>query len=136
MGAFVVQVGEDSPADIAGIRRGDIITQIGETPLDNDHSFIYALFNYSAGETINLQVSREIEGNELSENPLLDITIFNYDVQLENGRYEFPLQWIADSELRGKVADIHVNHPTHVCKAMRKKVYKKGGKNKTWRQSP
>lgn len=57
-GAYVVQVGENSPAARAGLRRGDIITRIGETPLDNDHSFINALFDHSPGETITVQVAR------------------------------------------------------------------------------
>ena len=58
-GAFVSEVSRNSPASTAGIQPGDIITQIGDVPLDADHSFINALFSYSPGEEITLQIMRE-----------------------------------------------------------------------------
>ena len=63
-GAFVSEVSRNSPASTAGIQPGDIITQIGDVPLDADHSFINALFSYSPGEEITLQIMR---GQELIE---------------------------------------------------------------------
>ncbi len=58
-GVYVVRVAPDSPAARAGIRRGDIIFQIGETQLDEKHPFINALFNHKPGETIPLKIVRD-----------------------------------------------------------------------------
>ena len=57
-GAYVTEVVADSPAAQAGVRPEDIITQIGETPLDAGHSFVNALFAYQPGQTIPLKVVR------------------------------------------------------------------------------
>jgi 2-alkenal reductase len=60
-GAFVSEVQQDSPALHAGIQPGDIITQIGDVPLDADHSFINALFTYAPGEEVRLKILRGLE---------------------------------------------------------------------------
>jgi S1-C subfamily serine protease len=63
-GAYVARVASDSPATEAGLEEGDIITRIGEVPLDETHSLINALFNYEPGDEITLTVyrgSRSIE---------------------------------------------------------------------------
>lgn len=57
-GAYVAEVVAGSPADRAGLRPGDIITQIGEVAIDAQHSYINALFNYSPGERVRLKVMR------------------------------------------------------------------------------
>jgi serine protease Do len=57
-GAYVTQVDAGSPADVAGIRRGDIITQIGEQVLDDTHPYINALYAQSPGATVTLEVVR------------------------------------------------------------------------------
>jgi serine protease Do len=58
-GVYVTQVTSGSPADKAGMQRGDIITKIGEVTLDETHSYINTLFLYKAGETITLEVVRD-----------------------------------------------------------------------------
>ncbi len=57
-GVYVVQVAPGSPADRAGLQHGDIITQIGDTPLDDKHPFINTLFEHKPGEVVNLKVVR------------------------------------------------------------------------------
>ena len=47
-----------SPAEEAGLRDGDIITQMGNQILDDEHPFINVLYAYSPGEIANLQVMR------------------------------------------------------------------------------
>ena len=57
-GVYVVDVASGSPADKAGLQRGDIIVQIGKTPLDEKHPFINTLFAHKPGETVALKVVR------------------------------------------------------------------------------
>ena len=58
-GVYVVQVAANSPAAKAGLQHGDIITQIGNTPIDDQHPFINSLFGHKPGETVTLKVVRE-----------------------------------------------------------------------------
>ena len=48
-------------ADAAGIQAGDILTKIGDTPLGESTSFVNALFRYSPGETIPIEIVRDQE---------------------------------------------------------------------------
>lgn len=57
-GAYVMDVANGSPADKAGLQRGDIITAIGEQGIDEKHSFINTLFNYRPDDTVTLKVYR------------------------------------------------------------------------------
>lgn len=57
-GAFVSEIGSDSPAARGGVLQGDIITRIGDIDLGENHSFINALFSYEPGETIPLEIMR------------------------------------------------------------------------------
>jgi 2-alkenal reductase len=57
-GAYISNIEPDSPAAIAGLQAGDIITQIGNQPLDDEHPFINVLYNFSAGETTTLELIR------------------------------------------------------------------------------
>ncbi len=63
-GVFVGQIDPGSPAEDAGLRRGDIIFKIGSITLDNDHPYINALYSYAPGEVIPLGVQR---GNQSLE---------------------------------------------------------------------
>jgi 2-alkenal reductase len=49
-GALVVRVTEGSPAEAAGIRRGDVILRMGESELSEDLPFINALAKLAPGE--------------------------------------------------------------------------------------
>ncbi|MGH2521224.1 MAG: S1C family serine protease [Anaerolineales bacterium] len=57
-GVYVQSVGAGTPAALAGLREGDIITHIGDTPLDGDHPFTNTLWKHSVGEQVTLQVAR------------------------------------------------------------------------------
>ncbi len=58
-GAYVTQVAANSPAAQAGLRRGDIILQIGEHPIDATHSYLNALFAYRPGDRVTVKIWRE-----------------------------------------------------------------------------
>jgi 2-alkenal reductase len=60
-GVFITSVSPDSPADRAGIRRGDIIIQLGDTQLDEEHSYINTLFSYSPGQVLDLTLLRDFQ---------------------------------------------------------------------------
>lgn len=57
-GVFVTEVIPNSPAEQNGLRRGDIITSIGEVKLDKDHNYYNVLFSFSPGEMIIMEVVR------------------------------------------------------------------------------
>jgi 2-alkenal reductase len=57
-GVYVRSVGEGSPAALAGIRAGDIITQMDSTPLDGEHPFINTLLRYSPGQEVQVTLVR------------------------------------------------------------------------------
>ncbi len=57
-GVYVSQVQPSSPAEKAGLQEGDIITQIGEVNLDGEHPYANALYRYSPGDTVALQIWR------------------------------------------------------------------------------
>ena len=41
------------------MQEGDIITRIEDVPIDESHSFINALFAYTPGQEITLEIVRE-----------------------------------------------------------------------------
>ena len=51
MGAMVAEVTKDGAAEKAGIQAGDIITKVGETPVESYNDLKSAVRNYSAGDT-------------------------------------------------------------------------------------
>lgn len=57
-GVYVRSVDNGSPAAQAGIEVGDLITQIGGTPLDENHPFINTLLQYSVGQEVPVMVVR------------------------------------------------------------------------------
>jgi len=57
-GTYVSDVVSNSPASKAGLKSGDIITQIGDVTLDESHTYINTLFLYQAGDQVDLVVMR------------------------------------------------------------------------------
>jgi serine protease Do len=57
-GAYVTRLDRSSPASQNGIQRGDIITKIGEIQLDEKTSYYNALFTYSSGQTVPIEIFR------------------------------------------------------------------------------
>jgi serine protease Do len=60
-GVYVTEVISGSPANEAGIQLGDIITRIGEVTLDENHSYINALFQFEAGDRVKVEVARGVQ---------------------------------------------------------------------------
>lgn len=64
-GVYITAVEPGSPADQADLQPGDIIVQIGETQLDETHSYINALFQYQPGDQVPLKLVRNGEAMEI-----------------------------------------------------------------------
>jgi putative serine protease PepD len=63
---YITSVSPGSPAQAAGLQEGDIITALGEVTLDEDHSFINALWQHAAGDAVTLAVVRGSQTLQLS----------------------------------------------------------------------
>lgn len=57
-GSYVTNVKENGPASAAGLQVNDIITKIGDTAIDETHSYINTLFLYKPGDQVTLEVVR------------------------------------------------------------------------------
>jgi serine protease Do len=57
-GIYVTQVDANGPAAQAGLQVNDIITKIGDTALDETHSYINALFLYKPGDNVTVDFVR------------------------------------------------------------------------------
>ena len=57
-GSYVTNVKANSPASTAGLQVNDIITKIGDTAIDETHSYINTLFLYKPGDQVTLDVVR------------------------------------------------------------------------------
>jgi 2-alkenal reductase len=57
-GAYVVRIGNNSPASRAGITTGDIILRIGNISLDEKTQFVNALFSYKPGDMVEVEFLR------------------------------------------------------------------------------
>ena len=60
-GVVVIEIQADSPAEKAGIKVGDIITQIGQKEVNNMSDLKRSLYDYSEGESVELQIVRNTE---------------------------------------------------------------------------
>ncbi len=58
-GTYVLRTEMDSPAMFAGIRTGDIIVRLGDTPITNYSDYVTALQNYHVGDKITTAVMRK-----------------------------------------------------------------------------
>jgi serine protease Do len=57
-GAYVTDVGANSPASKAGLRQGDIITSVGGTSLDATHDYINVLYTFKPGDQVEIVYNR------------------------------------------------------------------------------
>lgn len=57
-GSYVTELIPASPAALAGIRVGDIITQIGDKEINQNNSFVNALFANQPGQEVNIRLMR------------------------------------------------------------------------------
>ena len=58
LGAYVAAVEKGSCAEKAGLQAGDIITRVGDTPVESYNDLKQAMKAYSAGDTAELEVYR------------------------------------------------------------------------------
>ena len=58
-GAYVTRLDRSGPAAQAGISTGDIITRIGDKQIDEKNSYYNALFTYSPGQSVPIEILRE-----------------------------------------------------------------------------
>jgi 2-alkenal reductase len=65
-GVYVTRVAAGSPASKAGLQQGDIITKVGDTGIDQTHSYLNTLFTYKPGDTVTLSVVRNGQTMEIS----------------------------------------------------------------------
>lgn len=58
-GIYVQSIATGSPADTAGLQRGDIIVSINDTSIDAAHQYLNMLYTYKPGDTIKLGILRD-----------------------------------------------------------------------------
>lgn len=57
-GAYITKVAAGSPASQAGLRRGDIITRLGEVEIDQSHPYLNTLFTFAPGQSVAIEFIR------------------------------------------------------------------------------
>jgi serine protease Do len=57
-GAYITQLDNGGPAAQAGLKKGDIITGIGKTQIDQNTSYYNALFDYAPNQEVTVEVNR------------------------------------------------------------------------------
>jgi S1-C subfamily serine protease len=48
----------DGPADKAGVKKGDIITKVGDLVIDSEHPLDLVLASFAPGQTVDLEIHR------------------------------------------------------------------------------
>lgn len=76
-GVFVAQVVEDGPADNAGMKRGDIITEMDKTTITSMDDLTEELTYHAAGSTVEVVVNRNNNGEY--EEITLEVTLGSKD---------------------------------------------------------
>jgi len=57
-GVIITELAATIPAIRADIRRVDILTRMGDTTLNENHSYLNALISYQPGDQVNLGLVR------------------------------------------------------------------------------
>ena len=65
-GIYVTGVDANSPASQAGLRQNDMITKIGDTALDETHSYMNTLFLYKPGDQVTVDFVRNGKGHQVT----------------------------------------------------------------------
>jgi serine protease Do len=65
-GVIVTQVVKDSPADAAGIKRGDVIIEVNNEPVRNIESAQKAIFGAEVGDRLDFKVLRQGKEKKLA----------------------------------------------------------------------
>lgn len=72
VGAQIMEVVDDSPASVAGLQVGDVITAVDGKELDGETSLADVIAGYQPGDVVGLTVARADAGEETLE---LDVTL-------------------------------------------------------------
>jgi serine protease Do len=67
-GALVEKVEPGSPADTAGVQRGDVVTAVGPEEIRSSGDLISVLRDYQPGDTVGLKILRNGEENQVRVN--------------------------------------------------------------------
>ncbi|WP_448807593.1 PDZ domain-containing protein, partial [Aminobacterium colombiense] len=65
-GAVISDVVSDSPADKAGLQRGDVIIAVNGNKIDNHQDLVFRIRQFMAGDTVNLEIVRKAEKKNIS----------------------------------------------------------------------
>ena len=65
-GVFIMQIYTDSPAAAAGLKEGDIITELDGKAVDGMSALKSTLINYSPGDTVELTIERDKSNQKIS----------------------------------------------------------------------
>ena len=102
-GATVLEITAGSPAEKAGLRKGDIITKINDAKVESPESLFEVIHNYKPGDKIKIVFTRE--GKEQSAMATLDKSEYkqkdyhyNYDFKMP----PMPPMSGMDMDLRGR----------------------------------
>ena len=74
-GVVVVEVSKNTPADVANLKKGDVILAINDVEVTNIAYFRAELYKYNVGDTIKLKVLRDNNVKEIKVK--LDVTLEN-----------------------------------------------------------
>ena len=69
-GAFVANVEPGSPAELAGVQRGDVVTRVGATPVDDAEDFTVRLRSYPVKTPLQVTVFRAGQTFERAVTPV------------------------------------------------------------------
>ena len=58
-GASVLEVTKGSPAEKAGIKKGDLITKVNDTKIDGPENLFETIHNYKAGDKVKIVLMRD-----------------------------------------------------------------------------
>lgn len=58
-GAYVAELPNDGPAAMAGIKQGDVITQIGSVPITSQQDLRAAMLRYAPGDSVKVEYYRD-----------------------------------------------------------------------------
>lgn len=84
-GAYVNDVTKDSPADKAGIKKGDVITKIDGEQVDAATSLITSIRNHKVGDKVMLTILRDSKEQEVEVELASDATLKDDGDEANNG---------------------------------------------------
>lgn len=74
-GVVVVEVSKNTPAEVSGLKKGDVILEINKVKVSNIAFFRAELYKYNVGDTITLKILRDNNIKEIKVK--LDVTLEN-----------------------------------------------------------